>query len=126
MLIEVSHGEIIDKFTILQLKLQHATQEKQVENIKKEHDYLKIPAEKILPLDHQLVTDLYQINQKLWNTEDLVREKEMMQDFGKEFVVLARRVYIDNDERAKIKKQINILTQSKFIEEKVYLIDQSG
>ena len=72
MLIEVSHGEIIDKFTILQLKLQHATQEKQIENIKKEHDYLKIQAEKILPLDHSLVFDLYQVNQKLWNTADLV------------------------------------------------------
>ena len=65
-----------------------------------------------------------EVNTKLWNIEDSIREKESRHEFDDYFTQLARRVYLDNDQRAKIKKDINLSTKSNFVEEKVYLIDQ--
>jgi hypothetical protein len=122
MKIEVSIGEIVDKLTILDLKLRNILDESKLFNIKKEHNYLKeiITSDNTFDLSSDEYKKLFQINLKLWQIEDYIREKENEQDFGLEFISLARQVYKTNDERAKIKKDINLKYNSEFIEEKSY------
>jgi len=122
MKIEVSIGEIVDKLTILDLKLRNILDESKLFNIRKEHDYLKeiITSDNTFDLSSDEYKKLFQINLKLWQIEDYIREKENEQDFGLEFISLARQVYKTNDERAKIKKDINLKYNSEFIEEKSY------
>jgi hypothetical protein len=122
MKIEVSIGEIVDKLTILDLKLRKILDESKLFNIRKEHDYLKeiITSDNTFDLSSDEYKKLFQINLKLWQIEDYIREKENEQDFGLEFISLARQVYKTNDERAKIKKDINLKYNSEFIEEKSY------
>ena len=122
MKIKVSIGEIVDKLTILDLKLRNILDESKLFNIRKEHDYLKeiITSDNTFDLSSDEYKKLFQINLKLWQIEDYIREKENEQDFGLEFISLARQVYKTNDERAKIKKDINLKYNSEFIEEKSY------
>ena len=120
MKIEVSNGEIIDKLTILQIKLEMITDPLKIANIQYEYDTLLPIASKILKPDHLLVTDLKSINSKLWKIEDDIREMERNSDFGPGFIELARQVYRLNDKRAGIKREINKLTNSGLIEEKSY------
>jgi len=120
MKIEVSNGEIIDKLTILQIKLEMITDPLKIANIQYEYDTLLPIALKILKPDHLLVTDLKSINSKLWKIEDDIREMEKNSDFGPGFIELARQVYRLNDKRAGIKREINKLTNSGLIEEKSY------
>jgi hypothetical protein len=118
MKIKVSNGEIVDKYTILMIKLDHATDKKQIKNIKREYKYLKNRIKKI-KFDDELMYKLYFINRELWCVEDTLRVLENNKDFSDKFIVNARSVYHLNDKRAKIKKAINSDTYSKFVEEKI-------
>ena len=121
--IKVSPGELIDKITILKLKNKFIQNENQLKNVNMELDIL-LPILKKNNLNtnefEQLSDELYNINNKLWEIEDNIRDKERLSDFGEEFVKLARDVYFTNDKRSEIKKKINILAGSKIIEEKSY------
>jgi len=122
MKIEVSNGEILDKMTILQIKKERISDTDKLNNIQKEIEELKPFYEKFVKdgTIFSLYNDLYQVNLKLWLIEDNIRELEYNLDFGDDFVKLARLVYKTNDERAQIKKQINIISNSELIEEKSY------
>lgn len=121
MQIEASNGEIIDKLTILSLKLTHIKDSDKLANIRKEHDILSEAARKIgIDKNDELYKQMIKINEKLWEIEDRIRDCENRKDFGDEFIELARSVYITNDERSRIKKEINLQTGSDIIEEKSY------
>ena len=122
MKIEVSNGEILDKMTILQIKKERISDTDKLNNIQKEIEELKPFYEKFVKdvTIFSLYNDLYQVNLKLWLIEDNIRELEYNLNFGDDFVELARLVYKTNDERAKIKKQINIISNSELVEEKSY------
>lgn len=126
MKIEVSNGEIIDKFTILEIKLKEISDPEKLANIQKEYDSLKSVVDHIYnevddyrELD-VLHKDLFNVNKTLWNIEDMIRECERRESFGEDFVELARSVYYTNDDRSDVKKKINLLTGSLFVEEKSY------
>ena len=125
MKIKVSNGEIVDKMTILEIKLDKIQNRIQLENISKEWKILNDCVMNIFQIFgnsklYNLVDDLSEVNSKLWDIEDWIRDCEKEQRFDKEFVELARSVYKLNDERSKIKRQINLLTKSELIEEKSY------
>ena len=120
MKIEVSNGEIIDKLTIIQIKLERINDEAKLENLRKEYDILKEAARNIINQDDPLYLDLYSINSELWDIEDRIRDLERRKDFGQEFISTARSVYFSNDRRSEIKREINIRTSSGLIEEKSY------
>ena len=119
----LSVGELIDKITILQLKMKFIKNKEQLNNIRNELGTLKpLLKENNLetPKINELFAELYKINLKLWKIEDNIREKERQLDFSDEFISLARSVYFTNDKRADIKKKINLISGSKLIEEKSY------
>lgn len=119
MKIEVSNGEILDKITILRLKLEHIHDQEKRANIIREYDFLKEISDEInYPED--LYQELYSVNKSLWKIEDDIRNKERNKEFDQEFIELARSVYFTNDKRSEIKKQINLKTESQFVEEKSY------
>jgi len=118
MKIEVSNGEIIDKFTILEIKLQKSNDPNKTKNIEKEYNYLKKIVESI-HAPKKLVEELKKVNQELWGIEDRLRILEAQKIFTQDFLNLARKVYFTNDKRADIKYKINIATESNFIEEKI-------
>lgn len=120
MKIEVSNGEIIDKLTILQIKLERIKDEAKLINLKKEYDELMKTAESILSTEDSLYKALYDVNCDLWDIEDRIRDLERKKDFGKDFIETARSVYFKNDRRSEIKREINIKTFSSFLEEKSY------
>ncbi len=121
MKIEVSNGEIIDKLTILSLKLMHIKDESKLDNIKKEHNLLKDVASEIgIEEENPLYIKLLEVNQKLWDIEDKIRDCERDKDFSEKFIELARSVYFTNDERSVIKREINEATGSELTEEKSY------
>ena len=121
--VALSVGELIDKITILQLKIKFIKNKEQLNNVNKELDTLK-PLLKENNLETPEIkkhfSELYEINLELWKIEDKIREKEKQSDFGNEFVSLARSVYFTNDKRAEIKKKINLISGSELIEEKSY------
>lgn len=119
MKIEVSNGEIADKYTILKIKLKHCTpMSAQYFNI---HEEYSIFAEAIknLKINSIYIEELYEINKKLWEIEDKIRILENKQSFNKEFIELARSVYITNDKRFAVKKKINMESNSRLHEEKI-------
>jgi hypothetical protein len=122
MNIEVSHGEIVDKLTILQIKNQNITDPIKLDNIVKEYNYLLSIVENDLGISTESpeYLELLSINNELWVIEDDIRDKERIKEFDEDFVKLARSVYYTNDVRAKIKKEINLKYSSGFIEEKSY------
>ena len=124
MKVEISNGELLDKVSILGLKLLKIEDEDKLVNIRKEYETLNPLAEKLFKeYDGQLQNhflELARINGQLWDIEDWIRECEKENRFGKEFVELARSVYITNDKRSEVKKSINILTNSGLVEEKSY------
>ena len=120
MKIEVSNGEIIDKLTILQIKIERIKDEKKLKNLKKEFDELNKTAASIMKPSNPLYKALYEINCELWDIEDHIRDLERRKDFGEDFIATARSVYFRNDKRAEIKRQINLKTSSGLIEEKSY------
>lgn len=118
-----SNAEILDKFSILTIKSIKINNILQIKNISKELDVLRSTFNLIIKDNEylqKLYNDLININTKLWDIEDSIRVKEKQQLFDNEFINLARSVYIFNDERASIKKQINIVSRSELIEEKSY------
>ena len=124
MKVEVSNGELLDKLTILELKLSNISELKKLTNIQKEHDELNPLAGQLFDSYGEELKNLYkqlaEINSELWTIEDDIRECERNKDFGSDFVSLARAVYFTNDKRSEIKKSINLLTGSGFVEEKSY------
>ena len=120
ILAPISLGELIDKITILEIKEIKMTGIK-LKNVAKELELLKFTLkDQNLEIDINLVTQLREINNNLWEIEDKIRMKENMQKFDKEFIQLARSVYKQNDVRASIKKEINQKYNSELIEEKSY------
>ena len=120
ILAPISIGELIDKITILEIKQIYMTGIK-LKNINKEVRLLKnILHEKKLEINIDLIKNLKKINKKLWEIEDNIRIKESNQEFDEEFIQLARSVYIENDKRASIKKDINQEYNSELVEEKSY------
>ena len=124
MKVEVSNGELLDKLTIFELKLSNISDVKKLTNIQKEHDELNPLAGQLFDSYGEELKNLYkqlaEINSELWTIEDDIRECERNKDFGSDFVSLARAVYFTNDKRSEIKKSINLLTDSGFVEEKSY------
>ena len=121
--VPVSVGEVLDKITILQIKLAHISDAAKRVNIQNELDALlplasgdEFTTEQMLGL----MAELKAINEALWDIEDDIREKEAAKSFDAEFIRLARAVYLTNDKRAEIKKRINLATGSALIEEKSY------
>ena len=122
-LIPISWGELFDKITILQIKLDNIQDKNALKNIKIEYDELfKIYDNNFLEDASAkcFLTELKNINKKLWNIEDNIRDKERHKSFDKKFIELARSVYITNDERSRIKRNINETFGSQVIEEKSY------
>ena len=122
-LIPISWGELFDKITILQIKLENLKDKNALKNVKIEYDELfKIYENNFLEDENakRLLADLKTINKTLWNIEDDIRDKERHKTFDEEFIELARSVYITNDKRSSIKKNINNTFGSELIEEKSY------
>ena len=121
--VPVSWGELIDKITILEIKSARLTSAAALQNVRNELAQL---TEKTLPLgdmSHQvapLKMDLTGVNEALWEIEDKIRDKESAKAFDAEFIELARSVYVTNDKRAALKRQINQLLASELVEEKGY------
>lgn len=121
--VEVSLGEFLDKLTILQIKAERIRDPAKLDNIRKEIELLTrtwssstfAEADIREPLGR-----LKAVNEKLWDIEDRLRIKESHGDFDREFIELARAVYLCNDERAAIKRELNLLLGSELIEEKSY------
>lgn len=125
MTIEVSNGELIDKLTILEIKLEKVTDKKASANILNEWEILNKKANLLFSVHSsqklfKAHNDLGEINKQLWWVEDSIRENEKQGIFDKEFIELARSVYKLNDQRFELKKTINKLTQSELHEEKLY------
>ena len=121
--IPISWGELFDKKTILQIKLKNLKTNSALKNVKIEYAYLsKIFDENFSKNKNaqKLMSDLKKVNQKLWDIEDLIRDKERNKTFDKDFVELARSVYFTNDDRSYIKRTINDTFGSELIEEKSY------
>lgn len=119
----VSIGEALDKLTILQIKSERISAADKLENINKELRILKADLDKIDGLWVQvaeLLVELKTVNEALWEIEDDIRVKEFKKEFDEEFIRLARAVYVTNDQRADVKKRINLLLGSELVEEKSY------
>ena len=122
MKVEIQNGDLVDKITILKIKQLNVMNEEKLQNIKLEYQTLKPLLEEIgMSEDDRLFRDLLDVNEKLWRIEDDLRVLEKDKEFGDTFVNLARAVYFTNDERAEIKKKINLKTGSKLVEEKDYV-----
>ena len=122
-LIPISWGELFDKITILQIKLENLKDKNALKNVKIEYDELFKIYENNFRVDanaKRLLAELKTINKTLWNIEDDIRDKERHKTFDEEFIELARSVYITNDERSRIKRKINETFGSQLIEEKSY------
>jgi hypothetical protein len=121
--VPISPGELIDKITILQIKSERITDPAKVANVRAELLLLETTwrdcAYATSDIDAEWVA-LRRINEKLWDVEDQLREKERIRTFDKEFIDLARAVYFTNDERAAVKREINTKLGSKIAEEKSY------
>ena len=124
MEIKISTGELMDKLSILEIKMQKIEDPKKSANVEKELKELNKHFQDLLdqygePIKNHYL-ELYKINKILWDVEDNIRKKEAAGEFDSKFVELARSVYITNDQRAKVKKSINLFTNSELIEEKSY------
>jgi len=123
ILVPVSPGELLDKITILRIKAVRITDPAKVANVRLELELLeKTWAESgcaagCAPSDERA---LHRVNEQLWDVEDRIRDKEAVQTFDRDFIELARAVYVCNDERAAIKKRVNLALGSRLIEEKSY------
>ena len=114
-----SLGELYDKISILEIKMANIKDPTKLANVIKEYKELRQVGHKH-PIDDDLYQQLIWVNQDLWKIEDDIRECERQKDFGEKFIQLARNVYITNDRRSDIKKQINIAYGSDLVEEKSY------
>jgi len=124
ILAEISVGELYDKITILNIKLKKINDPNKLDNIKIELDALLEQSNKIILKDDEKlkknIKKLQNINEELWDIENTKRECEANKDFGDIFIKISRDVHFKNDIRASIKKEINLLSDSKITEEKEY------
>jgi len=123
ILTEISAGELLDKISILEIKLDNIKDKESLIEINKEHETLKQTKNSSLEITkdlQNLIDQLKKINMILWAIEDKKRMCEKNKDFGKTFIELARNVYINNDKRSKIKSEINKLLGSNIKEVKKY------
>ncbi len=121
--VEVSPGELIDKITILEIKLERIEGKDKLKNVKLEWENLtraRDEAIEMTPELEKLTADLKESNERLWEIEDDIRVCERDKNFGDRFVELARGVYVNNDQRSRLKREINELLGSRLIEEKSY------
>ena len=118
--IPVSVGELVDKITILKIKLTQIKDKEKLINVQKEHDTLTFLDQYVTiqkdVLEHQ--RQLMKVNLAIWFLEEDIRHYEKIQHFTGEFIEVARKIYKTNDERSRIKKEINILCNSELTEEK--------
>jgi len=124
ILADISAGELLDKISILEIKLEKVTDKINLHEVKKEYDMLKKTQNFSIEFNDDfksLFNILKEVNLILWNTEDKIRICEKNKDFGKSFVELARQVYINNDKRSQIKSQINKKSGSNIKEVKQYI-----
>ncbi len=121
--VEVSPGELIDKITILEIKLERIEGKDKLKNVKLEWETLTRARDEAIeatPELEKLTAALKESNERLWEIEDDIRDCERDKDFGDRFVELARGVYVNNDQRSRLKREINELLGSRLIEEKSY------
>ena len=122
ILVPISVGELMDKITILEIKFERIKNSSQLENIA--HELGALRAVRLGNADRAVLdplsAELKQVNAKLWDVEDAIRECEARGEFGEPFIALARAVYRLNDERARLKQAINRASGSRLIEEKSY------
>ena len=121
--VEISYGELFDKISILEIKKSKLNNPEEIVKVKYELDLLlqELNNSKLnSSIISSLTKNLKEINLKLWNIEDKIREKERDKKFDEDFIKLARNVYITNDKRAKIKSEINHRLNSKVFEIKSY------
>ena len=119
----ISPGELLDKISILEIKLDKITDPDKLAHVSYEHDLLSKVSQQFIPSSVQLDTlydSLKTINQTLWTIEDDIRDCERNNDFSSTFIELARSVYITNDKRSAVKKEINLYLGSSLVEEKSY------
>ncbi len=127
--VPVSFGELIDKITILEIKSERMSDPAKLANVRTELEALNATWSAAAESSQDigaLRSALKAVNEKLWDIEDAVREQEAAGSFGAGFIELARSVYINNDERARIKREINTLLGSDLVEEKSYRDYRSG
>ena len=122
LLVPVSWGELLDKITILEIKQDRIADPEKVANVGRELAALRSVADgtERPPAASDLVAQLRAVNEQLWDIEDSIRDCERRQDFGPDFVALARAVYHTNDRRAEIKRDLNLMLGSELVEEKSY------
>ncbi len=127
MKVDVSIGEVVDKVSILAIKLKKMADPDKINNVQKEYNALVVPMNEAgVTVDSDEFTRLAEVNLKLWDIEDKLRLKEVTASFDEEFVELARSVYFTNDQRAAIKREINLKFGSELVEEKEYVDYQSS
>ena len=123
ILVPISPGELLDKITILRIKVARIQDAAKLANVKLELSLLEQIWKDSGATAHDVALDeraLENVNGQLWDIEDRIRDKEARQIFDREFIELARAVYVSNDERAAIKKRINVQLGSRIVEEKSY------
>jgi hypothetical protein len=119
-LIPVSLGELLDKITILEIKVLHLRGEGLAHGVQELSLLRQVLGGLAFPVEQERFSDLKSVNQSLWIIEDAIRDKERQGQFDGEFVELARQVYLQNDRRAALKRQINQAYGSELCEEKAY------
>ncbi len=124
VLSEISPGELLDKISILEIKLEKVKDKDRQKKIKNEYDILKKVQNSSIKMSDK-IKDLYRsvsnVNIKLWDIEDKIRICEQNKDFGKNFIELARGVYFNNDKRAELKNEINEILKSNIREIKQFV-----
>jgi Family of unknown function (DUF6165) len=122
MKIDVSNGELVDKVSILSIKIRKFKSPQKRNNVQTEYDLL-LPLMKRIGISEssQNFKRLMDINLRLWEIEDQIRRKESLGEFDQPFIQLARSVYMENDKRSQVKREINEMTGSHIIEEKEYV-----
>jgi hypothetical protein len=121
--VDISFGELLDKITILQIKSERISDAAKLQNIHHEMELLQSIWEKSDEVKIDIKFEIYElksINEKLWDIEDNIRDKELKKEFDKDFIELARSVYVMNDKRADFKRKINVKLNSELVEEKSY------
>lgn len=121
--IPISVGELLDKLTILEIKSERITNPAKLANVERELKLLNQSwmQSKLSDCDIEpVIQELKRVNEKLWSIEDEIRLKELANTYDERFIELARSVYVENDRRASLKRQINEITGSVLIEEKEY------
>jgi hypothetical protein len=123
ILVPISPGELLDKITILRIKSQRIEDVAKLANVRLELDLLERKWQESGADAGEIAADeraLQNVNERLWDIEDRIRDKEAVQTFDRDFIELARAVYLANDERAALKKRINQKLGSRIVEEKSY------